>query len=48
VVIEVGGRETVVLLSSTGEFRFDGGSSGTIRLSVENGASRVVLDPIEP
>jgi hypothetical protein len=47
-VMDVGDRETSVHLSSTGEFRFDGVPRGTIRLSLENGVSRVVLDPIEP
>jgi hypothetical protein len=47
-VIEAGGRETAVLLSSTGEFRFEGVPPGTIRLSLENGVSRVVLDPLDP
>jgi len=48
VVMEMGDRETSVLLSSTGEFRFDGVPPGTIRLSLESGALRVVLDPLDP
>lgn len=47
-VVEAGGRETFGLLSAAGEFRIEGVPPGTIRLSLENGAARVVLDPIEP
>lgn len=47
-VIDVDGRTTAVPLSSTGEFRFEGVPPGTIRLCLETGASRVVLDPLEP
>jgi hypothetical protein len=47
-IMEVGDRETSASLSPTGEFRFDGVPPGAFRLSLENGASRVLLDPFEP
>jgi hypothetical protein len=46
--IEAGGHTATELLSESGEFLFDAVPPGTIRISVEDGDRRIVLDPIEP
>lgn len=47
-VIDTGGHGAAVPLSISGEFRFDRVPPGTIRLSLNWGAHRIIMDPFKP
>ncbi len=47
-IVEVGGHESVTTVTDSGEFCFESVLTGVMRLTLETGTARIVLDPFEP